>query len=232
MLGPVPASAACRAGSSANAVAGHLPPGLVWSMAAARMSGFNTMPAPPPAGVSSTLRCLSVCERRVSAPFPATSRRAPAPGRQAILAEMPRKHLRIKGQDAGTETHEPAPSPAGLAGFPSADGLRLRLPGPFLSSSCPSRPAAKRIDGHACGSSQIDMGNGRLGKRNHHRAFATGFRQFEDIAGTEIVRRPETVPYSACPAASCTTASPIKVCLEDTLHLPASSSGNRLHARI
>src|ERR1700752_2129786 len=36
------------------------------SIAAARMSARSTMPGPPPAGVSSTLRCLSVAELRIS----------------------------------------------------------------------------------------------------------------------------------------------------------------------
>src|SRR5689334_1730178 len=36
------------------------------SIAAARISARSTMPGPPPAGVSSTLRCLSVAELRMS----------------------------------------------------------------------------------------------------------------------------------------------------------------------
>src|ERR1700733_1977182 len=41
--------------------------GTVASMARPSTSAFITMPGPPPAGVSSTLRCLSVAEFRISA---------------------------------------------------------------------------------------------------------------------------------------------------------------------
>src|SRR3546814_16155821 len=36
-----------------------------WSIAAASTSAFSTIPAPPPAGVSSTVRCLSVAKSRI-----------------------------------------------------------------------------------------------------------------------------------------------------------------------
>jgi hypothetical protein len=40
-------------------------PSATLSIAAARTSGLSTIPAPPPAGVSSTLRCLSVAKSRM-----------------------------------------------------------------------------------------------------------------------------------------------------------------------
>ena len=73
-----PASTASRAGSSA-AAGGHRPRGAAWSIARASTSARMTMPAPPPAGVSSTLRCRSVAKSRIctvsSDQVPATSAR-------------------------------------------------------------------------------------------------------------------------------------------------------------
>ena len=69
------------------------------SSARASTSAFITMPGPPPAGVSSTVRCLSVACARMST---VSSDQMPAasalPAR--LCAERPRKHLRKDRQHA------------------------------------------------------------------------------------------------------------------------------------
>ena len=75
---PAPASAARRAGSSAGAAASPAPAA---SIARASTSARITMPGPPPAGVSSTRRCLSVACSRMS------TLERPEPGRQRLAGE-------------------------------------------------------------------------------------------------------------------------------------------------
>ena len=72
----------------------------VASMARPSTSAFITMPGPPPAGVSSTERCLSVAKLRIS-----TDVERPGSGRQRLAgkayAERSRKHVGKNGENAG-----------------------------------------------------------------------------------------------------------------------------------
>ena len=79
-------------------------PSATLSSAAASTSGRSTIPAPPPAGVSSTLRCLSVAKSRMLRRLEAPDALVERPPGQA-RAQRPRKHLRVEGQDGGAEGH-------------------------------------------------------------------------------------------------------------------------------
>ena len=79
-------------------------PSATLSTAAASTSGFSTIPAPPPAGVSSTLRCLSVAKSRMLHRVERPDAFAQRAAGQAD-AQRPRKHLRVKRQDGSAEGH-------------------------------------------------------------------------------------------------------------------------------
>ena len=99
--GPAPGSAARPRGVIASTGTPRRP---TLSIAAASTSARSTIPAPPPAGVSSTVRCLSVAKSRICI---ASSDHCPsrqrAPGERH--AERPGKHLGIERQDGGGEGH-------------------------------------------------------------------------------------------------------------------------------
>ena len=75
------------------------------SIAAASTSARSTMPGPPPAGVSSTLRCLSVADARMSRASSAQREDASSRLARQADAEWPRKHLRGKREDGGAPGH-------------------------------------------------------------------------------------------------------------------------------
>ena len=93
-LDPRAASAARRAGDIRSRGRSSC---ATASRARASTSAFITMPGPPPAGVSSTVRCLSVAKLRISA-----MSSDPGAGRQRLAgeayAERSRKHLGKDGQ--------------------------------------------------------------------------------------------------------------------------------------
>ena len=74
------------------------------STARARTSARITIPAPPPAGVSSTVRCRSVAKSRIctASQRPLALRQRP-PGE--AVAERAGEHLRVERQDGGGEGH-------------------------------------------------------------------------------------------------------------------------------
>ena len=105
-----PASAARRAGSSAGAGACRAARA---SSARASTSAFITMPGPPPAGVSSTVRCLSVAWSRMSMGV-----ERPDVGAERLAGEArrqrPGKHLG-KDREHARAPHAQSSYPASLA---------------------------------------------------------------------------------------------------------------------
>ncbi len=82
------------------------------SIAAAAMSARITMPAPPPAGVSSTERCLSVAKSRMSMVCSDHFSFDQCLAGEA-QAQRPRKEVRHDGEDGGAPSHA---SPSSVSG--------------------------------------------------------------------------------------------------------------------
>ena len=154
-----PASAARRAGSSAGA--GAVVVRHAHRARAASTSAFITMPGPPPAGVSSTVRCLSVaCVADVDGverpePAPAPCRRGSAPSGPGNISGKNREH----------------------AGAPHRH---------CFVTSPRSRPAARRRCGRAARSifGTVASVNGSISG-----VAAAVRRDLDDVAGAEIMHR-------------------------------------------
>ena len=103
------------------------PVGEAASIAAASTSARITMPGPPPAGVSSTVRCLSVAVARISR---ASSDQMPSASAVAgeADAERPGKHLGEEREHGGAEGHGPRPSSSPSSSKPCGGSTTTRPP--------------------------------------------------------------------------------------------------------
>ena len=86
----------------------------VASIAFAKMSARITMPAPPPAGVSSTVRCLSVAKSRICTASSDQRRGQCLAGQR--YTKRARKHLWIERQHRRAERHRLPPASFGPRG--------------------------------------------------------------------------------------------------------------------
>src|ERR1700722_6314022 len=145
------------------------------SMAAASTSARNTMPGPPPAGVSSTLRWRSVAEARIS-----RASNAHNPDASALPARLTPSG---PGNISGNRVRTVARQIVALEVMPSngASG-RSRQPEtwPRLANGC----SAARADGVASSRST------RLARRLAALRLATIVNQFEGGAGLQVLVGP------------------------------------------
>ena len=129
------------------------------SMAAAAMSARITMPAPPPAGVSSTERCLSVAKSRMS-----TMSSAQMPSCRALPARLkPSGPGNISGNRVSTVARQ-------------GDGIGLYS------------IIVRRDEGEASGRN-VDLRHRRVGEGHDQAFAARGRANLDEIAGAEIQHR-------------------------------------------
>ena len=178
---------------------GRLSCGTV-SMARASTSAFITMPGPPPAGVSSTVRCLSAAEARMS--WVSSDQMFDASALPARLeAERPREHVWENGQNAGAPHVSLRPPSLSI---PVCRGVgvcyRRHL---YLRPALQSRPVAPP----RFASLPVDRRHRRLGERQHHRLAAADRHDLDESPAPKLCSAC-TVPI--CVPSGATTSRPIR----------------------
>src|SRR5712675_702665 len=177
------------------------------SMAAASTSARSTMPGPPPAGVSSTLRCRSVAESRMSRASSAHS-----PDASALPARLtPSGPGNISGNSVSTVARQVIletitelirASYAGLTRisihlrqiFAKAMDDRIKsghddncAAAPSVSIVLVTRDLVRQFDHHTSVRA-IDQRHHGIGERQQH-GRALRWRDLDDVAGAKIVDR-------------------------------------------
>src|SRR5512139_432838 len=160
------------------------------SSARARMSAFITMPGPPPAGVSSTVRCLSVACTRMSWQ---SSRQMPEA--RALPARLtPSGPGNISGKIVSTDARHMVNTLSAVV--PAAAEihnpcLSARIPGLLV----PAFPSLGRDDSllwrhhDDAARTQVDRRHRRLGERQQQLLAAARRLDLDNIAGAEIMDR-------------------------------------------
>src|ERR1700727_994200 len=187
------------------------------SMAAANTSARNTMPGPPPAGVSSTLRWRSVAEARISrassAHSPAESalpaRLTPSgPGNisgnrvRTVVCQGERLVITSQFCRPGQAKRDPGPittaSDFAMNGCNLSQNHGLWLWVPAFAGTTRGvggvRLVAVNLFGqrdHDTAAGKIDGRNDRIGERQQHRHPAR-WRDLDDVAGAAIMYRTAT----------------------------------------
>src|SRR5579859_4070416 len=145
------------------------------SMARASTSAFITMPGPPPAGVSSTVRCLSAAKLRIS-----TTSSAQAPAVSALPARLtPSGPGNMSGKMLRTEARHI--SAALLAG-------KRFCPVVLFRRTSGQKRACLRIE-HEFAAWHIDARHVRIVERQQFGLVAGVEPHYQKIAGAEIVDR-------------------------------------------
>src|SRR5581483_4368527 len=145
------------------------------SIARASTSAFITMPGPPPAGVSSTVRCLSAAKLRIS-----TMSSAQAPAASALPARLkPSGPGNISGKMLRTEARHISAAPLVRA--------RLRVVVFFRRMRGQNRNG--EFVEHELAARDIDVRHIRIVERQQLGLVAGIEFQLDEIAGAEIVDR-------------------------------------------
>src|SRR6185437_8595647 len=145
------------------------------SMARASTSAFITMPGPPPAGVSSTVRCLSAAKLRIS-----TMSSDQAPAVSALPARLkPSGPGNISGKMLRTNARHISAAPL----------LRARLRVVVLFGRSRGQKRNGLLAEHQLAARDVDAGHVGIVERQQLGLVAGIEFQLDEIAGAEIVDR-------------------------------------------